>query len=63
MSMAPIMYTGEFHFKLKMKSQTIATGIVIERPTVTVRGDVKSIARAQRKSAKKEAIQLNIIMM
>ena len=36
----------------------MASGMVRHKPTVTVKGDVKSMARAQRKSAKKEIMQL-----
>ncbi|KAH3668219.1 hypothetical protein OGAPHI_001973 [Ogataea philodendri] len=54
------MYTHEFSLCLKTKSHTIATGIVNDSPRVTVNGEVRSIARAQRKSAKNEIAQLKI---
>ncbi|KAG7868803.1 hypothetical protein KL918_001446 [Ogataea parapolymorpha] len=38
----------------------MANGIVSDKPSVTVNGDVRSMARAQRKSARNEMAQLNM---
>lgn len=55
---APNRYNAVIGFSLKTKSPTIANGIVVLKPTVTMRGDVRSIAFAQQKSEIKVMRQL-----
>lgn len=61
-STAPNKYRAVIGFSLKTKSPTMASGMVALSPTVTINGDVRSMALAQQKSEMNVMTQLTRMM-